>query len=59
MEVHETDVDVGMAIVGVHGVFVAAEDGEVLGFDRMFVLLGEVGITNDHFAVRRAPHWEE
>jgi hypothetical protein len=58
MEIHETDLDIGMKIVVFHGVFVAGDDGEILGFDRTFVLQDGSGITNDHIVVRDPPEWE-
>jgi hypothetical protein len=57
MEIHEADLDVGMTVVGFHGVFIATGDGEVLGFDRTFILAASCGITNDHFVVRDPPPW--
>jgi hypothetical protein len=58
MEIHEAELDVGMIVVGFHGVFVADGNGEVLGFDRTFVLQTHCGIMNDHSVVRDPPPWE-
>jgi hypothetical protein len=58
-EVHEADVDVGITVVAIHGVFAATDDGEVLGFDRTFVLQEHGLITNDHIVIREAPDWQE